>query len=78
MINKTIYTIAMLMATAYAALPASAQKDSVAFGTQNLQEVLVIPKSQARKLQEQAYTVSVVSLNDLYAQATPLNKVLNN
>lgn len=37
-----------------------------------------MPKSQARKLQEQAYTVSVVDLKDMYVQATPLNKILNN
>ena len=37
-----------------------------------------MPKSQARKLQEQAYTVSVVDLRELYVQATPLNKILNN
>lgn len=76
--NKKNYAFVMLFAVGYSALPASAQKDTVAISSQKLQEVLVMPKSQARKLQEQAYTVSVVDLKDMYVQATPLNKILNN
>ena len=76
--NKKNYAFVMLLAVGYSALPASAQKDTVAISSQKLQEVLVMPKSQARKLQEQAYTVSVVDLKDMYVQATPLNKILNN
>lgn len=56
---------------------APAQKDSLSFGNQNLQEVQIVAKSQARKLQEQAYTVSVLDLKNQYTQVTPLNKVLN-
>ena len=76
--SKKNYAFVMLFAVGYSALPASAQKDTVAISSQKLQEVLVMPKSQARKLQEQAYTVSVVDLKDMYVQATPLNKILNN
>ena len=76
--NKKNYAFVMLFAVGYSAFPASAQKDTVAISSQKLQEVLVMPKSQARKLQEQAYTVSVVDLKDMYVQATPLNKILNN
>ena len=64
--NKKNYAFVMLFAVGYSALPASAQKDTVAISSQKLQEVLVMPKSQARKLQEQAYTVSVVDLKAMY------------
>ena len=43
----------------------------------DLKEVKVVGKSKARRMQEQAYAISVVDLAKQYVSATPLNKVLN-
>ncbi len=57
----------------------TASKDSSKgyFSEQNLDNVVVIAKSKARKLQEQAYAVSVVDLSKQYTTIKPLDKVLN-
>ena len=43
----------------------------------DLKEVKIVGKSKARRMQEQAYAISVVDLAKQYISATPLNKVLN-
>ena len=43
----------------------------------DLKEVKIVGKSKARRMQEQAYAISVVDLARQYVSATPLNKVLN-
>ena len=47
-------------------------KDSI-----NLDEVQIVGKSKARRMQEQAYAISVLDLKKQYQMAAPLNKVLN-
>ena len=54
-----------------------AQNDSLTFAEQNLKEVIILSKSKARKLQEQAYAVSVVDLNKKYASSPSLGNTLN-
>lgn len=53
-------------------LQAQVGKDSI-----NLEEVQIVGKSKARRMQEQAYAISVLDLKKQYQMATPLNKVLN-
>ena len=50
------------------------------FDTQaeELDEVQVIGKSEARRQQEQAYAISVLDIKKAYNSAAPLNKLLNN
>ncbi|MDR1023379.1 MAG: TonB-dependent receptor plug domain-containing protein [Prevotellaceae bacterium] len=43
-----------------------------------MEEVYVTGKSESRRKQEQAYAISVLDVKKAYAQATPLNKLLNN
>ena len=45
--------------------------------TVKLKEVQIVGKSQARRLHEQAYAVSVLDLRKQYLTAAPLNKLLN-
>ena len=45
--------------------------------TVKLKEVQIVGKSQARRLHEQAYAVSVLDLKKQYMAAAPLNKLLN-
>lgn len=51
-------------------------KDSIA--TKQLREVSVVGKSEVRRLQEQAYAISVVDLKKSYNAAGSLNRLLNN
>ena len=53
-------------------LNAQVGKDSVL-----LEEVQVVGKSMARRMQEQAYAISVLDLKKQYQTAAPLNKLLN-
>ena len=45
---------------------------------EELEEVQVIGKSEARRQQEQAYAISVLDIKKAYNSAAPLNKLLNN
>ena len=45
--------------------------------TVNLEEVRIVGKSKARRMQEQAYAISVLDLTKQYQTAAPLHKVLN-
>ena len=45
---------------------------------EELDEVQVIGKSEARRQQEQAYAISVLDIKKAYNSAAPLNKLLNN
>lgn len=69
----------MCFCAAAACLPAEAQsnKDTLAYGNQHLQEVQVVAKTKARKLQQQAYTLAVVDLAKVYTANPTLTKVLN-
>ena len=69
----------MVPATFAAALSlsVSAQTDTLMFGNQELQAIEIVAKSKARKLQEQAYAISVVDLKANHATSTPMNKILN-
>ncbi len=53
-------------------LQAQAPADSI-----RLDEVLIVAKSKARQVHEQAYAVSVVDLKKNYQAATPMNRILN-
>lgn len=53
-------------------LNAQVGKDSVL-----LEDVQVVGKSMARRMQEQAYAISVLDLKKQYQTAAPLNKLLN-
>ncbi len=53
------------------------QVDSTLHEDVHLREVQVVAKSKARKMQEQAYAISVVDLTKKYATNPTLNKVLN-
>lgn len=51
---------------------AQTMKDSM-----NLKEVVVMAKTKARQIHEQAYAVSVVDLKKNYQAATPMSKIFN-
>lgn len=72
-IKKTLTTCA---AASLLACSLHAQTDSLAFGEQTLKEINILAKSRARKLQEQAYAVSVVDMKDKYASNPSLSKAL--
>ncbi len=42
-----------------------------------MEEVQIVGKSKARRMQEQAYAISVLDLRKQYQTAAPLNKILN-
>ena len=75
-IHFRLTTWALLAATT---LPLAAQSegDSLMLDDQELEAIEVVAKSKARKLQEQAYAISVIDLKNRYTAASPLNKVLN-
>ena len=75
-IHFRLTTWALLAATT---LPLAAQSegDSLMLDDQELEAIEVVAKSKARKLQEQAYAISVIDLKNHYTAASPLNKVLN-
>ncbi|MBM6993943.1 MAG: TonB-dependent receptor [Prevotella sp.] len=59
-------------------LPINAQTaDSIQQDVKHLREVEVVAKSKARKMQEQAYAISVLDLTKTYATNPTMNKVLN-
>lgn len=66
-----------LLATTTLPLAAQSEGDSLMLDDQELETIEVVAKSKARKLQEQAYAISVIDLKDRYTAASPLNKVLN-
>lgn len=72
---KTMALMAVLMSGT--AIAHAEGKDSITWDEQNIDEVVVVAKAKARKLQHEAYAVSVVDLNRKYAAVTPLDKVLN-
>ena len=45
---------------------------------EQLDEIQVLGKSEARRQQEQAYAISVLDIKKAYSGAAPLNKLLNN
>lgn len=79
--NKVQTIVGFLVVTSAAAAQAQTTtgkerlNDSTA--TTELKEVSVIGKSQARRLQEQAYAISVVDLKTAYNAAGSLNNLLN-
>lgn len=66
-----------LLATTTLPLAAQSEGDSLMLDDQELETIEVVAKSKARKLQEQAYAISVIDLKNRYTAASPLNKVLN-
>lgn len=66
-----------LLATTTLPLAAQSEGDSLMLDDQELEAIEVVAKSKARKLQEQAYAISVIDLKNRYTAASPLNKVLN-
>ncbi|WP_370640857.1 TonB-dependent receptor [Prevotella sp. E13-17] len=69
--KKTMLGILVGMAVCEVA-EAQVGKDTI-----KLKEVQIVGKSQARRLHEQAYAVSVLDLKKQYMAAAPLNKLLN-
>lgn len=57
--------------------PLRTANDTLAFGEQQVQEVMITAKSRARQMQEQAFAISVLDLKKSYAMNTPLNRMLN-
>lgn len=71
-INKKVILCLSTGLFFHSQLQAQEGKDSI-----NLEEVQIVGKSKARRMQEQAYAISVLDLKKQYQMATPLNKVLN-
>lgn len=71
-INKKVILCLSTGLFFHSQLQAQVGKDSI-----NLEEVQIVGKSKARRMQEQAYAISVLDLKKQYQMATPLNKVLN-
>ena len=66
-----------LFAVALVVFSTQAQAQQDLHDSIDLKEVKIVGKSKARRMQEQAYAISVVDLAKQYISATPLNKVLN-
>lgn len=71
-VNKKISLCILSSMAISTNLNAQVGKDSVL-----LEEVQVVGKSKARRMQEQAYAISVLDLKKQYQTAAPLNKLLN-
>lgn len=71
-INKKVIWCLTIGLFFHSQLQAQVGKDSI-----NLEEVQIVGKSKARRMQEQAYAISVLDLKKQYQMATPLDKVLN-
>ena len=71
-VNKKISLCILSSMAISTNLNAQVGKDSVL-----LEEVQVVGKSMARRMQEQAYAISVLDLKKQYQTAAPLNKLLN-
>lgn len=71
-VNKKIGLCILSSMAISTKLNAQVGKDSVL-----LEEVQVVGKSKARRMQEQAYAISVLDLKKQYQTAAPLNKLLN-
>ena len=72
-----INTTKLLCLGAFLALCGEAAAQQELHDSIDLKEVKIVGKSKARRMQEQAYAISVVDLAKQYISATPLNKVLN-
>ncbi|MCR5076752.1 MAG: TonB-dependent receptor [Prevotella sp.] len=71
-------TSACLLISGLAMIANAQEHDSIFMESQHLKEIQVTAKSKARKLLEQAYTLSVIDLTKAYTSNPTLNKMLNN